>query len=201
MLPNARYAVASVGYRLSQQAKFPAQIEDSKAAVRWLRANAGTYRLDPNRFAAWGESAGGHLAALLGVADGKFDLGENATVPSRVQAVVAFGAPVDLWRMGPGSLASDSAESQLVGGPLGENELVAARASPLRYVDGRDPPFLIVHAERDGQVPMEHARWLEAALRNVGVAATLHIAGGADPRSDAAVADAVRAFLERTIGR
>jgi hypothetical protein len=92
------YAVASIGYRLSQHAKFPAQIEDCKAAVRFLRANAQKYNLDPNRFAAWGGSAGGHLAAMLGTTGdiNEFDVGENLSCSSKVQAVVDYFGPTDL---------------------------------------------------------------------------------------------------------
>ena len=86
------YAGASINYRLSQHAVFPAQIEDVKAAVRWIRASAETYRLNPNRFAAWGASAGGHLVAMLGTAGDitEFEVGENLEVSSQVQAVVNY---------------------------------------------------------------------------------------------------------------
>ena len=95
------YAGASIGYRLSQHAIFPAQIEDVKAAVRWLRANAKTYRLDPNRFAAWGSSAGGHLVAMLGTTGdiAEFEVGENLEVSSWVQAVVDYFGPTDFLQM------------------------------------------------------------------------------------------------------
>ena len=95
------YAGASINYRLSQHAIFPAQIEDVKAAVRWIRANAETYRLDPNRFAAWGSSAGGHLVAMLGTTGDvkEFEVGENLGVSSRVQAVVNYFGPTDFLQM------------------------------------------------------------------------------------------------------
>ena len=128
---KAGYAGASLNYRLSQHAIFPAQIEDVKAAVRWLRANAETYGLDPNRFAAWGSSAGGHLVAILGTAGDvdKFEVGENLEVSSRVQAVVDYFGPTDFLQMDAQSLpdglvhnAPDSPESQLVGGPIQEHK-------------------------------------------------------------------------------
>ena len=124
------YAVASINYRLSQHALFPAQLDDCKAAVRWLRANAAKYNLDPDHFAAWGYSAGGHLAALLGTTgDVKtFDAGENLGVSSRVQAVVDYFGPTDFLQMDAhrksGGQAHDSArspESLLIGGPVQEN--------------------------------------------------------------------------------
>ena len=127
---SAGYAGASINYRLSQHAVFPAQIEDVKAAVRWLRANAKTYRLDPNRFAAWGSSAGGHLVAMLGTAGdvAEFEVGENLEVSSKVQAVVDYFGPTDFLQMDahrlPNGLvhdAPDSPESKLIGGPIQEN--------------------------------------------------------------------------------
>src|SRR3954465_965676 len=104
-LPFVRrgYAVASVNYRLSQHARFPAQIEDCKAAIRWLRANAKTYKLDPDRFGAWGASAGVHLVALLGTSGDVKDLGGDGGTTgqsSRVQAVVDWFGPTDVTKMG-----------------------------------------------------------------------------------------------------
>ena len=137
------YAGASLNYRLSQHALFPAQLEDVKAAVRWLRANAETYRLDPNRFAAWGSSAGGHLVAMLGTTGdvAEFEVGENLKMSSRVQAVVDYFGPTDFLQMDAQSLpdglvhdAPDSPESQLVGGPIQEHQDRVARANPITYV-------------------------------------------------------------------
>lgn len=114
---NAGYAGASINYRLSQHAIFPAQIEDVKAAVRWLRANAATYRLDPNRFAAWGSSAGGHLVAMLGTTRNieEFKVGENLGVSSRVRAVVDYFGPTDFLQMDaqrlPDGLLHDTPDS------------------------------------------------------------------------------------------
>jgi len=96
------YAVASIDYRLTSVAPFPAQIEDCKAAVRWLRANASKYNLDPNRIGVCGFSAGGHLAALLGTSGGVRALeggGDNLNVSSRVQAVLVVSGPVDFLRL------------------------------------------------------------------------------------------------------
>lgn len=142
-LSTERCAIASFNYRLSSHAIFPAQIEDCKAAVRWLRAHAKQYRIDPGRFAAWGSSAGGHLVALLGTSGGtkQFDTGENLTESSRVQAVVDFFGPTDLLQMdahahATASLKHDapaSPESRLIGGPIQENKEKAARADRLRH--------------------------------------------------------------------
>ncbi len=183
------YAVASINYRLSQHAIFPAQIEDCKAAVRWLRAHAKENNLDPNRFAAWGASAGGHLVALLGTAGDakKFDVGANLDVSSRVQAVVDFFGPTDLTRMAqdalPGSRidhdAPDAPEAKLIGGPVQNNKDKCAAANPITYVAKDNPPFLIMHGNKDDLVPYQQSELLRDALQKAGVPATLKIIAGA----------------------
>jgi acetyl esterase/lipase/catechol 2,3-dioxygenase-like lactoylglutathione lyase family enzyme len=182
------YAVASIGYRLSGDAIWPAQIEDCKAAVRWLRANAAKYGLDPDRFAVWGASAGGHLAATVGTAGGvkEFEVGENLGVPSRVQAVVDYFGPTDFLQMDAHRLpngqvhdGADSPESQLVGGALQENKDKVARANPITYVTREAPPFLICHGDADPLVPRHQSVLLEAALRKAGVPVTFYTVKGA----------------------
>lgn len=173
------FAVAAINYRLSQHAVFPAQIEDGKAAVRWLRANAARYGYDPERVASYGASAGGHLAAMLGTAgDVKaFEVGANLEVSSRVQAVVDFFGPTDFLQMdahrpSPEAMVHDtpdSPESQLVGGPIRDNPDRVARANPVTYVTPDDPPFLVVHGDADLLVPHHQSELLEAALRKAGV--------------------------------
>jgi acetyl esterase/lipase len=173
------FAVAAINYRLSQHAIFPAQIEDCKAAVRWLRANASRYGYDPDRVASFGGSAGGHLAAMLGTAgDVKaFDVGANPGVSSRVQAVVDFFGPTDFLQMDAHRLNAqamvhdtpDSPESQLVGGPIRDNPDKVARANPITYVTKDDPPFLIIHGDADLLVPHHQSVLLDAALRKAGV--------------------------------
>lgn len=182
------FAVASVNYRLSHQAVFPAQIEDCKAAVRWLRAHAAEYHLDPNRFGAWGASAGGHLVALLGTSGGvkEFDRGENLEVSSRVQAVVDFFGPTDLLTMGaqvgPESRmkhdAPDSPEAMLIGGAVQENREKARRASPITFAGKDAPPMLLVHGDADPLVPWKQSEDLCAALKKAGANATLYIVKG-----------------------
>lgn len=211
LLAGERYAIASVNYRLSHQAKFPAQIEDCKAAVRWLRANAAKYRLDPKRFAAWGASAGGHLAALLGTAGDRFDLGEENDKSSRVQAVVDYYGPTDFLQMDAHALASapfqhaavDSPESVLIGGPLLENDLMAARANPVTHVSRDDAPFLIVHGDQDPLVPLHQSQLLEAALKKAGVPVKLYVVGGAGHGTgferDPLIMPMVKEFLARTL--
>jgi acetyl esterase/lipase len=194
------YAVASVGYRLSGDAPFPAQIEDVRAAVRWLRANAARYNLDPDRVGTWGSSAGGHLVALLGT-----DGGEKA---SRVQAVCDFFGPTDLVQMArtPGyerHASADSPESKLIGGPVLENRDKAARANPIAFVDRADPPFLIVHGDRDPVVPPGQSRLLFDALKKAAVPVRLHTLRGAGHGgvgfSAPETTEMVAAFFDRTL--
>ena len=180
------YAIASIGYRLTDAAPFPAQIQDVKAAIRWLRAHAAEYRLAPERFVAWGSSAGGHLVAMLGTAgDFKaFDVGANLKESSRVQAVIDFYGPSDLHRFvtTPGYESHgrpNSPESKLAGGIVAENLAKAAAASPVSYVDRNDAPFLILHGAADPTVPVNQSETLHAALLRAGVSSSLHILPGA----------------------
>jgi acetyl esterase/lipase len=203
-----RYAVASINYRLSQHAIFPAQIEDCKAAVRWLRANAQKYNLDPQRFAAWGASAGGHLAAMLGVTGDvtDFEIGENLGVSSRVQAVVDYFGPTDFLQMdthrtldGVPHDEAHSPESLLVGGWIRENPGRVARANPLTYVTARAAPFLIVHGDHDPLVPHHQSELLEAALQKAGVPVTFYTVqgGGHGGFTDPHVPEVTKKFLEK----
>jgi acetyl esterase/lipase len=175
------YAVASIDYRLTRTAPFPAQIEDCKAAVRWLRANAANYNLDADRIGVWGMSAGGHLAALLGTSGGVPELegnGDNMQYSSRVQAVCDVAGPADLaalTNVGPKRMF---AIESLLGGPLGKDKAKAVAASPVHYVSKDDPPFLIVHGEGDRVVPLEQSQRLYEELRKAGVNVTLKILPG-----------------------
>ena len=172
------YAVASIDYRLSSIAPFPAQIEDCKAAVRWLRANAATYHLDPDRIGAWGMSAGGHLAALLGTSGGVPNLegsGDNTQYSSRVQAVCDVAGPADLTALTNVGPKRMFAIETLLGGPLEQDQAKAIAASPIHYVSKDDPPFLIVHGEGDRVIPVEQSQRFYEALRKAGVNATLKI--------------------------
>lgn len=185
------FAVASIEYRLTGEARFPAQIRDCLAAVRFLRANAAEYGLDPDRFGVWGASAGGHLAALIGTAAGfeEWNQGPYADVSARVQAVCVWFGPTDLVnlqaQMGPGPAAdhesADSPEGRLVGGPLTEEPYRAAalEASPIRHVDTGAPPFLIMHGDRDRQIPLEQSAGLHRALFEHGVESTFETVPGA----------------------
>jgi acetyl esterase/lipase len=202
------YAVASINYRLSQHAIFPAQIEDCKTAIRWLRVNAGKHGYDPNRIGVWGASAGGHLVALLGTTGDvkEFDAGPNAGVESRVQAVCDFFGPTDFTKMSsfPSTMrhdAADSPESKLIGGPIQENKEKVQRASPIAYVTKDDPPFLIVHGDKDPLVPHNQSEIFYEALKKAGVETTLYtVQGGGhggfkDPQVDVLVAQFFDKYL------
>jgi acetyl esterase/lipase len=188
-LLEAGFAVASLNYRLSQHALFPAQLEDCKAAVRWLRAHADAHGLDPARIGVWGGSAGGHLAALLGVTGGtrKFDVGENLAVSSRVQAVCDWYGPTDFLQMEAQAAhlakamkhnPATSPESLLVGGAIQEHPDRVRRANPITYVTRDAAPFLIYHGDADTSVPVGQSQLLADALLRVGAEVTFEIIPG-----------------------
>ena len=189
LLPHG-YATASINYRLSQEAIYPAQIEDCKAAVRYLRANAKRYNLDPDRIGVWGRWAGGHLVALLGTTgdvkalEGK---GPNQEVSSRVQAVSDLFGPTDLSKIAAQSGKQivmkhdgpDSPGAKLLGGPIESNFDKAQKANPIAYITKNDPPFLILHGDKDPLVPVAQSRILDEALKKAGNESTLVVVTGA----------------------
>jgi acetyl esterase/lipase len=200
------YAVANINYRLSQHAVFPAQVEDCKAAIRWLRANAKTYNLNPERIGVWGASAGGHLVALLGTSGGVEDLegkGGNADQSSRVQAVVDFFGPTDFLQMdahaAPGARlkhdSTTSPESRLIGGAIQENVEKVGRANPIKYVAKDAPPFLIVHGEQDPLVPCHQSELLYEALKRARRDVTFYKIAGAGHGSPEFNSDMMRAAV------
>jgi acetyl esterase/lipase len=178
------YVCASLEYRLSQEAKFPAQIEDCKCGIRFLRAKAKEYGIDSERIGVWGPSAGGHLVALLGTSGGIQELegtGGWSEQSSRVQAVVDWFGPTDFLQMGKNKIDHDaggSPESQLIGGPIQENKEKTAKANPIAYITKDDPPFLIMHGDKDDLVPLNQSELLHAALGKAGVESTLHVVKG-----------------------
>jgi acetyl esterase/lipase len=199
------YAAASINYRLSRHAIFPAQIEDCKAAIRFLRASAEKYNIDPNRIGVWGASAGGHLVALLGTAGDvkEVEKGPNLQVSSRVQAVCDFFGPTDLTKISQFSSsinhdAADSPESKLIGGPVQENKEACKRANPITYVSKDDPPFLICHGDKDMLVPHNQSELLYRALKEVGVNVTFHtVKGGGHGFRDAEADRMVQEFFDK----
>jgi acetyl esterase/lipase len=182
------YAVADVDYRLSREATFPAQLHDVTAAIRWLRGYAADLRLDPGRFAAWGESAGGHLAALAGLTAGTTNralAGEGGLpgVSSAVQAVVDWYGVAGLIEEGSGQAmvhSHEPAEWLLGGSPFHERRAEAMEASPVNQVHPGAPPFLLMHGTADKVVPYRHSELLAAALRERGVRGDLYPVPDAD---------------------
>ena len=167
------FVLASVAYRLSDRATFPAQLHDVKAAIRWLRANAAELGIDPGRIGVWGHSAGGHLAALLGTTGDLPELEGESGSPgysSRVQAVIPISPPTDFFAFPPGWGGAEPyrATSKLVGGPLETRREVVAMANPITHVRSDVPPFLIIHGEADDVVPVLHAELLADALQDAG---------------------------------
>lgn len=175
-LTRRGYVVAAVNYRLAPTYKFPAQIEDVKCAVRYLRANADLLNIDPNRIGAWGGSAGGHLVALLGLTNPSAGMEGNGgfdNVSSRVQAVVDFYGPADLTR-------ADFAENHAavyrgVFGVTSREDALLKRASPVTYVSKDGPPFLLVHGSEDKTVLPNQSEELYYRLTAAGVPASLII--------------------------
>ena len=164
------YLVVSINYRLYPAGKVPNMIEDVKCAIRSLRAHASEYNLDPNRIAAIGPSAGGHLVSLLGTSDQSagWDVGQYLDQSSRVQAVIAMAPITDLSRNFPNA---DIETMKRVG--FGEHNV--AEASPLTHVTADDPPFLLIHGEQDTLVPYEQSQLMYNRLVQTNVPAQLVI--------------------------
>jgi acetyl esterase/lipase/peptidoglycan/xylan/chitin deacetylase (PgdA/CDA1 family) len=165
-LRDAGFLVVSINYRLAPQFRFPAMIEDVKCAVRFLRAHAAAFHLDPDRIGAWGSSAGGHLAGLLGTADATagFDVGPHLDNSSRVQAVAVLFGPADLTVPFPGGYEG---RGHIFG------SFDPALASPVTYVSADDPPFLLVHGDADSLVPLSQSEIFLDRLLRAGVSAQL----------------------------
>lgn len=187
------YVVASVEYRFSQKAKFPAQIQDCQAAIRWLRANAKKYSIDPDRVGVGGASAGGHLAALVGTSGGKNafpKLGGNEDQSDRVQAVLDIFGPTNFWTVIAQAEADAKVKnifkwnngdpySRLIDAKLGEDKAACDAVSPVHYVSKDNPPFLILHGDHDTLVPYAQSVELAELLTKAGVENTLQKLPGA----------------------
>lgn len=194
LLPRG-YAAASVEYRFSQQALFPAQIEDCQAAIRWLRANSKKYNIDAEHIGVWGDSAGGHLVALVGTAGGKHAfpvIGGNADQSDRVQAVCDFYGPTDFNTVVKQAASDKNAKNifdfqtmnnpyaALIGVKLGTDEQKAEAVSPIHYVSKDNPPFLIVHGTADALVPFAQSTELADALKKADVPVILQALPGSN---------------------
>ena len=207
------YAVASLEYRFSTDAIFPAQIEDCKAAIRWLRAHAPEYGYDPKRIAVWGESAGGHLTALLATSGSnrEFDVGENLDQCSAIQCGIDLYGPADFpgWKPAsndPTVSRKDPASLlvKLLGGPVDDKPELARRGSPVTWVTRDSAPLMILHGTADPIVGLDQSQSLTEKYKSAGAEATLDIvqAGG---HGGPGFADAERIkrmieFLDRHLG-
>ena len=221
ILPLAKqgYVVASINYRFSDVAKFPAQIHDVKAAIRWLRANAATYKIDAGRVAIAGGSAGAHLAALAGTSGNVPQMEDlsmgNRSQSSVVQAVVDLAGPTDFSQMdalpSPNCLdpkphdVATSGVSKLVGCVISTCPVIVQRANPIRYITADDPPFFIMHGDADCTVPLSQSQLLTRALRAAQVPAKLVVLPDAEhmgPEFKTATSQAlIQQFLDTRLKR
>ena len=186
------FAVASIAYRFSAEAQFPTQLHDCKSAIRYLRKHSQTFAIDPKRFGVIGDSAGGHLASLVGLTGKKKALegkvGETKG-SSAVQCVVNWFGPTNFLTMAKdkrslkslgNSDAADAPEAMLVGGALQKNKAKARFASPLTYVHKAAPPTLLQYGDRDRLVPFAQGQALYEAMKAKGCDVTLQRIAGAD---------------------
>ena len=204
------YAMASITHRLSSEAVFPAQIEDCKAAIRFLRANAAKYSLNANHIGVWGASSGGHLASLLGTSGDvkavEGTVGDNLGVSSRVQCVVDYFGPSDMnkFKGQPVWPKVDDPKSplcQLFGGLLADKQDRVAQANPITYITRDCPPFLVAHGDKDNSVPFNQSELLVDALKKAGVDVTFQVVQGGghgfNPAQSQKLMPIVTAFLDK----
>lgn len=178
LLTAAGLAVASVDYRLSGESTFPAQLDDVTAALGWLHGHAADLGLDAMRTAVWGESAGGHLAALLGLTNPAVRAVVDWYGPSDLPTMAADAAGTGIAVLDPG--APDSYEALLLGAPVAAVPELARAASPTTHVHAGAPPFLLVHGTADRSVPFRQSQRLADAITGCGADARLHPVPGAD---------------------
>ncbi|HLX65048.1 MAG TPA: alpha/beta hydrolase [Planctomycetota bacterium] len=212
------YVTASVEYRFSQKAVFPAQIQDCQAALRFLRANAAKYHIDPDHVGVWGASAGGHLVALLGTSGGKNafpKIGGNDDQSDRVQAVCDWFGPADFTTVMSQAAEDKNAKnifkfnspsdpySLLIGVPLNSDKAKTEAVSPVHFVSKDNPPFLIVHGTHDTLVPFAQSEELLAALKKEGVEALLqpmpNSGHGGGAFSKPAVSRLIKNFFDKNL--
>lgn len=196
-LLQSGYAVVSINHRSSRDARFPAQIQDVKAAIRFIRANAEVYNIDTTFIGITGWSSGGHLSALAGTTnaikkhkinreevDIEGQLGKFTGTTSKVNAVVDWYGPTDFLIIDScGSVFQHngpySPESFLLGGPIQENKIKATFANPITYIHKNNPPFLILHGDKDGDVPPCQSLKLHERLKATKVSSELILVQGA----------------------
>lgn len=170
------FAVASVEYRTSNYAKFPSQLQDVKAAIRYLKAHADRYRINPKKFGVMGESAGGHLSAMAALASQKkFDVGDYLDQTSTVQAACPWYPPANFrsFPLPPEEYGMAAPENLLLGCNPEKNPKAAKEANPVDYISKKAPPFLIIHGSDDHTVPHDQGVELHDALEAKGTDVTL----------------------------
>lgn len=212
-LVDSGYAVASVEFRASTEARFPADVHDIKAAIRFLRAHADDYGFDARRVAISGSSSGGHLAALVGTTNGvpglEGSVGTELRESSAVQAIVSWYGASNLTTILSQSSAyglsvREPALRLLLGDLPDKVPQLARLASPVMHLDGEDPPAILLHGDLDPQMPVEQMHEFAAAYRRAGLAVEAIVVEGAahggEVFQSGVAADRVVAFLKQTIG-
>ena len=171
---SQKYVGVSVGYRLSGEAKWPAQLYDCKAAIRFLHANARKYKIDTKRIIVLGTSAGGHLASMIAVTGNQEelqgDVGNHLTQPSTVSGAISYYGPTDFLRMDdfPSQIkhnSADSPESQLIGASIQSVPDKTRQANPTNFLDSDDPPLICIHGDQDRLVPYNQSEILFEAMK------------------------------------
>lgn len=221
------YVVASIEYRLSAEARFPAAIHDVKTSIRWLRSKARQFDIDGSRAVVWGGSAGGQLAALaattcdvraLAPVFAAADAGQAASgsslaaVSDCVQGVVAWYGIFDFARLPQPSTAANSPAAKYLGCAPSECQETAALASAMTHLDSRDPPALLIHGEGDKVVPVDQSRAFQAALQSKHVSSKLIVipavdhsfigeSGATTREASLAALSATFGFIDATVGK
>jgi acetyl esterase/lipase len=200
------WAVASINYRFSQHAIFPAQLEDCKSAIRWLRAHADENSIDPQRISVWGASAGGHLVALLATTANtrEFDVGEYLEQSSAICCAINWFGPADFLKWSTDSIVQpqnkDDVVAKLFGGTVQDKVELAKKGSPIYWVSKSSAPMLHMHGDRDTLVPLQQSETFHAALQKAGATSVLQVypgQGHGGPKfSDAAAVELMTGFLD-----
>ncbi len=209
LVRSGNYVGAAVNYRLTDQARWPAQLHDCKAAVRWLRAHADRYGIDGERVAVWGESAGAHLALMLGATGDQPALagllGQYHNQSTKISALVNFAGIVDLATLNRQASAIDhdgprSPEALLIGGTLSTFNHSAEDASPIRYLNAATPPVLSIHSRADEIIPYAQSEQLHRTLTALGVRNLLiPVTGARHGQFPEEALSRVRDFLDREL--
>lgn len=200
-LSRSGFAIASIQYRLSTQAKYPEQLRDIRAAARWLYDRAGNLHLNPDKFVAAGASAGGHLALLLAFSQDREFTGMQSIPHDLFKAVCAFYPPTDLVTIIPEDRRDrlDNLVSMLIAGTINGRLILARDGSPSSYVSKNCPPVFFVHGDKDPLVPLEQSETLARALHEEGVETTLVVYRGSSHgfRPRPATLDQIERFFQR----